>query len=170
MYSMRLHTRGDQATFLLLQACSSCVVIQQTTQRCTRDLRYALPRWWSRITEKKNTYSWNIYVAFHKWHESHDTGMNAAAYGPQILKPMYRLSCLRNRRPCNTTTSNHPYHSYHDHICQRSNNWTDIIYSMHSFSHTRWRNLTAASHWFLCRDWTNNSAIMYTMGREHALH
>ena len=53
-------------------------------------------------------------------------------------------------------------------ICQRSN-WTDS-YIQCVFTHLKGEaNLTAASHWFLCRDPTNNSATMYTkMQRDHA--
>lgn len=64
--------------------------------------------------KEKNTHAWNSYVAFRN---DITTSMSAAIYGPQIMNPKCRLSCLRNRRLCNSTTWNRPYQSYYDHIC-----------------------------------------------------
>lgn len=85
----------------------------------------------------------------------------------KFFNPKYRLSWLEE----STAVQHNDIKPPLSFLLLRSNlptfqlDW--FIYSMRLHTLERWRNLTAASHWFLCRDLTNNSA-MYTMQRQHA--
>lgn len=87
-------------------ASSSCVVIQQTTQRRTRDFRYALI---ASVMESNELLGKTIPIhGISMLHFTNDITQGCTQpriYGPQILNPTYRLSCLRHRRRLRNTSN-----------------------------------------------------------------